>query len=149
MGEGMAFMIETTGSTAVGNGGGGLGVSGLTGYGFELDTRQSTCDDPMSDHVGIDGLSPCSTSGPPTALTVNPSPPVAFADGNWHTCAVDFKNGTVTLSLDGKTAIMSYVISGWQSGQAYYFGFGGDSGTKGVTHQVRNVTLTFPTPRCL
>jgi hypothetical protein len=149
LGEGMAFMIEQTGVTAVGTGGGGLGVTGLTGYAFEIDTHKSNCGDPDANHVGVDSLTPCSTSGPPTALTVSVNPPYTLAGSGWHTCEVDFMNGTVTMKLSGTDVITSYVIPGWSSGQAYYFGFAGDSGTKGATHQIRNVTLAFPTPRCL
>ena len=149
LGEGMAFMIETTGNTAVGSGNGGLGIAGLTGYGFELDTRKETCSDPNANHVGVDALTPCSAgSSLPKALTASASP-IALAGSGWQTCKLSFANGTVTMVLGPTSVIASYSIPGWQSGQAYYFGFAGDSGAKAVTQQVRNVTLKFPTTRCL
>jgi hypothetical protein len=147
LGEGMAFMIETTGSNAFGSGNGGLGIAGLTGYGVELDTRRENCGDPNANHVGVDVLTPCS-GGQPNPLMASPSP-IALADSLWHTCKVGFTNGIVTMVLDVTNVITSYPISGWQSGQAYYFGFAGDSGAKAVTQRVRNVTLKFQTPQCL
>ena len=45
-------------------------MTGLTGYGFELDIHDNgTCGDTSDDHVGVDALTLCSASqGTPTSL---------------------------------------------------------------------------------
>src|ERR1700733_1885203 len=56
--DGLGFMLETNGPTALGGASGGFGMAGLSGFGVELDLYQNDCgEDPPAIHVGIDDLS--------------------------------------------------------------------------------------------
>ena len=68
--DGMAFMIQQTGATAVGGTGSGFGVTGLSGYAVEFDTFNNgvLCGDADANHVGIDDLKPYISCNAPTPL---------------------------------------------------------------------------------
>jgi len=149
-GDGIGFMIETAGNTAVGISGGGLGISGLGGYGVEIDTYNNgtSCGDPSSDHVGVDDLSMTCGASFPLSLGTG-FPPVFLGDGNFHAAVLTFGLGEVSLDIDGQPALSGFVIPDFVSGTPYYYGFGGGNGMVLDVQAVRNVTVTFPTARCL
>ena len=158
--DGMGFVIETNGATAVGGAGGGLGMTGLTGYGVELDIHDNaTCGDTSDDHVGVDALTLCSASeGTPTSLAAQDvTADFDLADTHWHTAIVTLSGGQVGLSIDGTEVLSGVALTGFASGSAYTFGFTGgtgglvlpDGGGGGYRQEVKNVSVTFPTPRCL
>jgi Bacterial lectin len=152
-GDGMGFMIETNGPTAVGRSGAGLGMSGLTGYGAELDIYDNMlCGDTNNNHVGIDALALCeSTQVNPTSLyeSGNVSNYLDLADGQWHEATIALQAGTMSVAIDS-IPLADQTLTGWVDGVAYYFGFAASQGGPGEYQaEVTHVVITFPTPRCL
>jgi hypothetical protein len=158
--DGMGFVLEQDGPTALGSNGGGLGMLGLAGYGIELDTYDNkTCGDVSADHVGVDSLSVCSPdAGFPTSLvSTDVTAIVDVGDAEWHEARVLLAKGAVSVSIDGHAIVTGQPLPGLQPGAPYYFGFtaatGGlhtpDGGPGGFRQEVNDVTITFPTARCL
>jgi hypothetical protein len=155
--DGMGFMIEATGATAVGSGNGALGMGGLAGYGVEFDVYDNgKCGDGSDDHVGIDSLSACSSDGSlPTSLFASPdlTSTVNLADAQWHATTVTLAAGAMSVSIDSKAVASDVTLTGFTSGSPYYYGFtgatGGLPGNGGIQTEVKAVSITFPTPRCL
>jgi hypothetical protein len=152
--DGMGFMLQMTGPTAVGSTGGGLGMSGLIGYGVEFDIYDNNqCGDSNANHVGIDNLDSCG-SGLLTSLFASPdlTGTVTLSDAKWHTAAVQLSSGTMSVTVDGH-AVAGILLQGFTSGTRYYYGFagaiGGSSSSLGMQTEVKDVSITFPTPRCL
>jgi hypothetical protein len=147
--DGLAFMLETDGATAVGNTYAGLGVATLHGYGFELDTfNNMTCGDTSANHTGVDLLPSCNTGGAPTSLTTADAP-FTMRDGAFHNCTVKLGAGNATIALDGTAVIKDFPLPGFVAGAPYFYGFGGANGGGADTHAIKNVAITFPSPRCL
>jgi len=158
--DGIGFMIEQDGATALGGTGAGLGMTGLSGYGVELDIYDNgVCGDSNNDHVGIDDLSICSAKeGTPTSLTTaDVTGTVDLADAHFHAAEVSLKKGALSVTIDGNSVVTDVPLPNLKVGGAYYFGFAGgtggllaaDGGTGGYRQEIRDVVITFPTPRCL
>lgn len=157
--DGMGFMLQKNGAKAVGTNGSGLGMGGLNGYGVELDIHNNgTCGDPSGDHVGVDALTLCDTAnGTVTSLAAaDATSTVDLADTHWHTAIFTLASGSMTVKIDGHVFLSGVTLNGLQLGAPYYFGFGGatgglvqSDGTGGYRQEVKNVSITFPTPRCL
>jgi len=150
-------MLETDGTSAPNNfvaAGGGLGMASFDGYGVELDTfNNGQCDNESDNHVAIDSLPgrncPDGSGLLPVELVANDSLPFALRNSGWHTAAISFNAGVVRVAVDGFSTIGATTLPGWTPGTAYYFGFTGAAGAFGDRHEVRNVRMTFPSPRCL
>ncbi len=142
--DGMTFFVATDGPQIVGGWGGGLGATGLNGWGIELDIYNNMdCGDADANHVGVSQLAVCG-DGYITGLAAMP---VMFtlADGNWHTCAIHWApGGVVSVSLDGTPYFTQYQIQGFAD-RIFYLGFSGATGGLSAKHEIRNVSLTFPT----
>ena len=153
--EGLTFMIETTGNAAVGAVGGGMGAAGLGGYGVENDLWDSAgCSgDKNGNHVGIDTLDVTCMGDQQYPTPVSTSPSLAFdlGDGTWRTEVVHVVDGVASVSIDGAavTKLQNVHLPGFVSGTAYFYGFGAASGGLAARREIRNVQVTFPTPRCL
>jgi hypothetical protein len=154
--DGMGFMLETTGPSAVGSSanGGGLGMSGLDGYGVEFDIyNNGQCGDSNGNHVGIDQLTSCG-SGLLTSLFASNdlTGTVTLSDAQWHAATVQLASGTMSVTVDGH-AVAGILLQGFAPGTRYYYGFagaiGGGSSSLGMQTEVKDVSITFPTPRCL
>ncbi|WP_437681935.1 L-type lectin-domain containing protein [Sorangium sp. So ce131] len=148
-GDGVGFMLQTTGEAIVGEPGGGLGMAGLEGYGVELDTYNNfDCADWNSNHVGVDDLArPCRAGVLSSLSQVESS--VALGDGAFHTARVIFDQGEVNVSIDGEPHIQGFAISGFPVGSSFFYGFAAGTGDAVARQEIRNVTITFPSPRCL
>ncbi len=153
--DGMGFMIQTNGPTALGSNGGGLGMSGLDGFGVELDVYDNNqCGDSNANHVGVDQLSGCG-SGLLTSLfaSADLTGTVTLSDAQWHSATVQLAGGALSVTLDGNAVASGVALPGFTAGTRYYYGFagaiGGGSGSGGMQTEVRDVSITFPTPRCL
>ena len=152
--DGIGFMIETNGATAVGHLGSGFAMTGLTGFGVELDIyNNQDCTDVNGNHAGIDLLTICdATTGAPNALATSGdlfSTVGDIGDGTWRTALVHLAGGQMSLSINGDAILSAVSLPGFVSGSSYYFGFGGGTGTDSSRQEIRNVTVSFPTPRCL
>jgi hypothetical protein len=159
--DGMGFMFERTGPTAVGGGSSQLGMGGLDGYGVELDIYDNgRCGDMNANHVGIDWLLSCGADAGtalPTSLFASAPPgAINIADGNWHTIHASLASGAMLLTFDATSLTANGVaLPGFTPGGKYYFGFGAACGglppnmMQGARMEVRNVAITFPKPRCL
>jgi hypothetical protein len=153
-GDGMAFVFESNGPTAVTKLGSCFGVCGLDGYGVELDTYDNDgCGDTNANHVSVDSLAECTTTDDallPTTLFSNGTLPFTLSDATMHTATVVLDKGAMTVTLDGTTVVDAFAIPGFASGKSYHFGFGGGTGGAVNFHEVGpNLTITFPSPRCL
>jgi hypothetical protein len=169
--DGLAFVLATDGPTALGSGYGGFGVLGLHGYATELDIFDSgPCDPGNGNHAGIDSLSACGTnSGVPATIATSGDLYAQGAgldhgvgdigDGVWRTATVSMANGSLSVSItDPATSaavavpnLQAVALPGFVPGTAYYFGFGGGSGSNGLASrsEIRNVLVTFGSKRCL
>ena len=160
-GDGIGFMIERQGASAVGGTGGGLGMTGLTGFGVELDLYDNAvCGDTNADHVGVDDLTLCDPGeGTPTSLFASGdlTSIVDLGDAHWHHADVTLAQGAISVSIDGNVAATGVALPNLQAGTPYYFGFAGGTGglvqpdgsPGGYRQEVKNIVVTFPTPRCL
>ena len=74
--------------------------------------------------------------------------PFALENSGWHTAVISFEGGAVAVTLDGFSTISAYALPGWTAGTSYFFGFTASGGALGDRHEVRNVQMTFPAPRC-
>jgi hypothetical protein len=161
-GDGMGFMIQKTGNTAVGGVGGSLGMAGLDGFGVELDDWDNqVCGDFDSDHLAVDSLTVCSVSGfapMPTPISVSQTLSATYnydiSDGSWRSCLIHVENGNVTVTLNqsgsnNAPALSKVALPGLVLGDQYYFGFAAATGLYFEKHEIRNAVITFPTPRCL
>ena len=157
--DGMAFMLQKNGAKALGRDGAGLGMSGLDGYGVELDIFQNgNCGDVSNDHVGVDLLTVCSAGdGTPTSIAAaDVSAVTDLADTHWHTAVLTLVNGAMSITIDNHADLTNVPLTGLALGTPYYFGFSGatgglvdTNGNGGFRHEVKNIAITFPTPRCL
>jgi hypothetical protein len=148
-GDGMGFMWQTQGATAIGGSGGCLGMCGLPGFGVEFDTyNNDTCGDMNANHVAVDELSGCSTAFP-THITATGST-LPTLDGTSHSVVVTLASGAVSVTIDDISWLSGVSLPGFVSGTAYYFGFAGGTGGATDAHEVSpSLSITFPTPRCL
>lgn len=152
--DGMAFMIESAGPTAIGVGNGSFGMGGLGGYGVELDIYDnSQCGDTSDDHVGVDSLSACGGGLPTSLFASDLTGAIDLADTEWHTATVSLAASAISVSVDTKAFARNVALTGFASGTPYYYGFSGATGgvspNGGYQTEVKAVTITFPTPRCL
>jgi hypothetical protein len=159
-GDGIGFLIEQNGPTAVGAPGGGLGMGGLTGFGVEFDTfNNGVCGDTSADHVGVDELASCaSQSGMPTSFfEADVTSTIDVGDAQWHAAEITLASGSFSLVVDGQSTFSNVAVTGLSTGPTYYVGFSGgtgefalpDGGTAGNQQEVKDVQITFSTPRCL
>jgi hypothetical protein len=154
--DGMGFLIESTSPTAVGNSGGGLGMSGLTGFGVEFDVfNNMNCSDQggNGNHSGVDSLTVCDQNvGTPTALAESPDlfgQVGDIADGNFRTAIIHVASGKVTLTINGKVILSNITLPAFNPSQPYFFGFSGGTGGLAERQEIQNVSIAFPTARCL
>lgn len=153
--DGMGFMMETTGATSVGGSNSLLGMGNLGGYGVEFDIyNNNECGDLSDDQIGIDLLETCQSSMP-TSVFASPDLTSTFdiADAQWHQTTVTVQNGAMSVMVDTYSIASQVALPSFVSGKAYYYGFSAAAGGTGVNGgyqmEARNVTLVFPTPRCL
>jgi len=150
-GDGIGFMLQQSGPGAIGLGAGGMGMAGLGGFGVEIDTEANVaCGDLTDNHIAIVNLAVpqgCN-SWQVSDLATSNSLPFALRNSGWHAMDIDWQNGHVEVALD-HVPVLSYTIGGFPSGYGYFIGFAAAGGFNADLHEVRNVRITFPTPRCL
>jgi hypothetical protein len=158
--DGMGLVLVKDGPSALGRFGGGLGMAGLDGFGVELDIfNNKLCSDSSNDHVGVDLLTICDP-GAKTPITLglaDVTGTVDLADAQWHTAVVTLAGGAIGVAIDGKATLSPVTLSGFIAGSAYYVGFTGgtggltapDGGPGGYQEEVKSVSFSFPSARCL
>jgi hypothetical protein len=130
-------------------------MEGLDGFGVEFDIYDNgNCGDSNADHVGIDLLSNCGSGMPKSlATSANLSSTVNLDDAAWHAATVSLQGGAMWVTVDSTPVLSDVALTGFASGTSYYYGFaggiGGGGGSLGAQTEVKDVTVTFPTPRCL
>jgi hypothetical protein len=156
----MMFFLEGSGPTALGVTGSGFGAVGLGGWGVELDIfDNNACGDQDGNHAAIDDLLSCSGTQP-TPISVSPdlydnTQPGGgigdIGDGQWRTAVVHMSGGTMTVSIQGVAVpnLQSVPLVGFVTGTSYWFGFGAGTGASASSQDIRNVSITFPSTRCL
>jgi hypothetical protein len=176
-GDGMAFVLikeVPDGDKALGGLGGGLGMIGmrvadggapLSGYGVELDTyandvagESADCQEVASvaEHVNIDTLDTCTVNMVTLPAPLGRATHVPLADGKWHRAVVTLEKGEMTVSItaldpsaDATPVVVQAALRGFTPGETYYVGFTGATGIASEAHELTNVAITFPSPRCL
>jgi hypothetical protein len=164
-GDGIAFLLQTNGATALGEPGGGLGFVGLDGYGVELDVYDNAaCGDADDNHAGIDEASLCGVDEPtpiavsPNLIDSSPTHGVGdLGDAQWRTAAVSLLNGKMSVSITDPSNgsviavpnLQNVALPGFVLGTPYYFGFSAGGGSLAGRMEIRNVLVTFPSSRCL
>jgi hypothetical protein len=162
--DGIAFVMQTTGPTAVGAAYGGLGAMNLAGYGVELDIFDNgPCDPGNGNHASVDVLSPCGSNGG-IPDPVHTSPDLFglgvgdIADGAWRTATIQLASGALSVSVTDSggtpiavTSLQSVVLPGFTPGTPYYLGLAGGSGSNSLyaRQEIRNVHMTFSSIHCL
>jgi hypothetical protein len=130
---------------------------------MELDLFDNgLCDPGNGNHAGIDQLGACGTNAgvpSPVATSNNLSSAVGnIADGTWRTVTIQFASGQMSVSItDGSGNpvaignLQGVALPSFTSGTPYYFGFSAGTGDDGLASRadIRNVSITFPTSRCL
>ncbi|WP_437299225.1 hypothetical protein [Sorangium sp. So ce426] len=51
--------------------------------------------------------------------------------------------------IDGKSLFQGFTIPGFPVGSRLFHGFAAGTGDATARQEIRNVTITFPSPRCL
>jgi hypothetical protein len=149
--DGFSLALQRTGNNVVGRGGSGFGVVGLDGWGVELDVfNNNTCMDANGNHVGVNTLAVCEPAlGTPNPLRVSGDLPFDVVDNAWHPMVVRLVRGVVEVSVQGQTQITGVSLPGLTSTTSYWLGFGAATGDLSARHDVRNVRVVYPSPRCL
>jgi hypothetical protein len=158
--DGMGFVVQKTGPTAVTAPGEGLAMTGLDGYGVEFDiVNNMSCGDISNDHIGVDWLANCPDAAalPTSLFSTDLTGVIDLADAQWHQVAVTMQGGAMSVQIDGALLANRVALTGFVPGTPYYFGFagatggigGGPDGGGGYQTEVKDVVVTFPTPRCL
>ena len=85
----------------------------------------------------------------PTTLQASAMLAVPLPETGWHLVEVDFQNGVASMRLDSADVVGATTIPAFVPGRPYFYGFGAGTGGAVNRHEVRNFTVTFPTPRCI
>ena len=133
--DGMTFaMLDASVSTprSIGNGGGGLGFSGLSGIAVVLDTYKNG-NDPSNNFIGL------ATAGTGSVLTyAATSTNIANLRTGSHSVLVTVVGDTVTVSLDGTQRLSANV----NMPASILTAFTGATGNVTDNHTVSNVSIT-------
>lgn len=150
--DGLAFVMQRTGVTALGGEGGGLGAVGTDGFAVEFDVHQNIgCGDSAGNQIAVSSLVGCAGAKGrlPTQLRGSTSISPRLDNGAWRQAAIDYDRGAVTIRVDGAVAIDRYDVPGASDAVPYWLGFASGTGAGTARSEVRNVSITFRAPRCL
>jgi hypothetical protein len=106
--DGFAFVIQNANGLALGDGGDGIGYSGITNsLAVELDTWQNLPEefgggpgDPNDNHISVQSRGTLPNTADPTFSLGSTTAIPPLADGNVHTAKVVYVPGTLTIFLD-------------------------------------------------
>src|ERR671914_97267 len=110
-GDGFAFVIQNNSETALGEGGSGMGYSGIANsLAVEFDTTQNppeewggTQGDPNANHLSVQSRGTLPNSADPTYSLGTTTTIPALADGAIHQAQITYTPGSLSIYLDGFT----------------------------------------------
>lgn len=150
-GHGMAFVIQTEGPSAGGNGGAPLGYGGTSGIvpsiAVEIDTNPNGFDATTDDHLAIHLNGDHKVMAPGTSAVSLPN----MEDGAyhhlnavWHYDNVTPANSSLSVTIDGSHSIVYQIdpASIFPAGPAVYVGF--TAGTNGLATNNQKVSFGLP-----
>ncbi len=143
--DGLGFVLhdDPRGASAVGNGGGAIGLTGIVnGLGIEFDTHKNGSTDIAPDHTNF-------VDTDVAGADRNISSPASLGnieDGAWHSVVVDWNASTQTLRywFDGKLAgtLQSDIVNNYLGGSSLAnLGFTGATGGRSNLQQVKVLSL--------
>ena len=151
-GDGLAFVVQTQGPTALGGLGGQLGYGGLpNSLAVEVDTYLNEwpgADDPNANHVSVH-ISGQGPNDADEALSIGSATSLPdLSDGQTHQIRINYDPGMLTVFVDGTQALSVALdlpgrLALGSDGTAYV-GFTGATGTSAQTHDLLSVLITFP-----
>lgn len=158
--DGIAFVLQSIGTSVLGDVGEGMGYNGLTNsFAVEMDTWQNTNqNDPVSDHLAF------MKNGDATHNTAANSNTDRYLladleNGNWHPITIAWNAGTqtMTVTLDGVARSFTGNIAAMIGTASVTWGFTAATGAAVNFHRVRflapvcapfTVTATLPSLGC-
>jgi hypothetical protein len=156
--DGLAFVLQNTGTTALGENGGGLGYWKIPGASFiiEFDTWQNvepwfTVDDPVEDHIGfMSNGDPYHNSWMGNALKAPESFGMNIEDGQWHDAKFTWDATTHTMTVQVLSKTFSYtgdIVNTIFSGNPMvYWGFTAATGSSGMNEHGVSIVPNMPPP---
>lgn len=139
-GDGLAFawISANAAPDVVLNNGGGLGLTGLTGYAVAIDAFQNgEYSDPITPNISIKNTADVTNIATTGAIA-------ALIDGKEHLVRVRLANGSVTVSLDGADVLGPTALPGYVP-YSGYFGFAAATGGAFEDHLLTRATVRIGT----
>jgi hypothetical protein len=147
--DGFAFVIQNASGLALGDGGGGIGYSGIANsLAIEFDTLQNPPEefggelgDPNDNHISVQTRGALPSSADPTFSLGSTTAIPLLADGNVHTAKIVYVPGTLTIFLDDLTKpvltdpVDLGTILSLDNGQAW-IGFTAATGGRSQAHDI-------------
>lgn len=143
--DGMAFVIQGQGTTAVGSNGGGLGYDGITNsIAIELDTYLNGSD-PSENHLSVNTRGTAANSSDHGSSLGSTSLLVNLNDGAVHTLRAEYVPGVLRIQVDGAAPTLQVDLDiaatlSLTGGQAWV-GFTAATGGLAQSHDVRSWTF--------
>ncbi len=140
--DGFAFVIQNSGSTAIGGAGGGIGYDGISqSLAVEFDTylNQADLGDPNANHIGVQSNGAAANSahhGTGADLGIASALASTLADGNLHDAKITYGGTakTMTVFLDSTmvlTTAVDLTTLGLDAGGKAFIGFTSATGASG------------------
>lgn len=156
--DGLAFLVQTGPSDAIGSAGGGIGYNGIPGsLAVEFDTYCNASDfgdeacsgGSFANHVGVQSSvgSAANSADHRTSsrIALNNSPGFNIADGNTHTVEIAYAGNVLTVKVDGAVIVNPSVNIASRldvaPGGTVRFGFTGATGANSQVTDVLNWSL--------
>jgi peptide-N4-(N-acetyl-beta-glucosaminyl)asparagine amidase len=154
-GDGFAFVIQNNSETALGEGGSGMGYSGIANsLAVEFDTTQNppeewggTQGDPNANHLSVQSRGTLPNSADPTYSLGTTTTIPALADGAIHQAQITYTPGSLSIYLDGfTTPVLTVPVDlattlELTDGEAW-LGFTAATGGRSQAHAIRAFSVT-------